>query len=108
MQLKICFTNLLKNAEQSIPEGREGKIEILAYITQHEVVVKIKDNGCGIADEVKPKLFTPNFTTKSTGTGLGLAMVKNAIVSFNGTIAFDTEINNGTIFTIQFPLLVTG
>ena len=65
----------------------------------------MKDNGCGVSNEVKPKLFTPNFTTKSTGTGLGLAMVKNTIVSFNGTITFETELNQGTIFTIVFPVV---
>lgn len=97
------FTNLLKNAEQSIPENRKGKIEIMAYTSNKDVTIKVKDNGCGISDDVKHKLFTPNFTTKSTGTGLGLAMVKNSIVSFNGTITFETVINEGTIFTIVFP-----
>jgi two-component system nitrogen regulation sensor histidine kinase NtrY len=61
------------------------------------------DNGVGIAEEIKPKLFTPNFTTKTTGTGLGLAMVKNSVTSFNGTISFETEINKGTTFILEFP-----
>jgi len=99
------FTNLLKNAEQSIPETRKGKIEIMAYASATSVTIKVKDNGCGISDGIKPKLFTPNFTTKTTGTGLGLAMVKNSVVSFNGTITFETEVNQGTIFTIMFPVL---
>lgn len=99
------FTNLLKNAEQSIPEDRKGKITIDAYLEGDVVIIKVKDNGSGIADEVKPKLFTPNFTTKTTGTGLGLAMVKNSVVSFNGTISFETKINEGTTFTIKFPVI---
>ncbi|MES2566236.1 MAG: HAMP domain-containing sensor histidine kinase [Bacteroidota bacterium] len=98
------FTNLLKNAEQSIPENRIGKIQIFAFSSISDVTVKVKDNGAGIPAEVQPKLFTPNFTTKSTGTGLGLAMVKNSVVSFNGTINFETELNQGTIFTVVFPL----
>ncbi|MCD6017535.1 MAG: zraS 4 [Bacteroidetes bacterium] len=98
------FTNLLKNAEQSIPENRKGKIEILAFSDETTVTVKVKDNGIGITDDVRLKLFTPNFTTKSTGTGLGLAMVKNSVISFNGTISFETTLNYGTIFTIVFPL----
>ena len=97
------FTNLLKNAEQSIPEDRKGQIIINAYSLGNTVTITIQDNGNGIPDEVKQKLFTPNFTTKSTGTGLGLAIVKNAVVSFQGTISFDTEINKGTIFTLIFP-----
>ena len=97
------FTNLLKNAEQSIPENRKGKITIEAFTKDASVVIYIKDNGAGIPDAVKHKLFTPNFTTKSTGTGLGLAMVKNSVVSFNGTISFETEEHKGTTFTVIFP-----
>jgi len=97
------FTNLLKNAEQSIPEDRKGQIIINTYSWGNTVTITIQDNGNGIPDEVKQKLFTPNFTTKSTGTGLGLAIVKNTVVSFQGTILFDTEINKGTIFTLIFP-----
>lgn len=100
------FTNLLKNAEQSIPENRKGKIEISATLIENEIIVKIQDNGCGISDEAKNKLFTPNFTTKSTGTGFGLTMVKSTIVSFNGTISFETEINVGTVFTVVFPAII--
>jgi two-component system nitrogen regulation sensor histidine kinase NtrY len=99
------FTNLLKNAEQSVPENRKGKITIEAFTRDASVVIHIKDNGVGIPDAIKPKLFTPNFTTKSTGTGLGLAMVKNSVVSFNGTIGFETEENKGTVFTVIFPLV---
>lgn len=99
------FTNLLKNAEQSVPENRKGKIEVLAYQLEDSIMVKIKDNGSGVADDVKQKLFKPNFTTKTTGTGLGLAMVKNTVVSFNGTISFETEINQGTTFTLVFPVI---
>jgi two-component system nitrogen regulation sensor histidine kinase NtrY len=98
------FTNLLKNAEQSIPESRVGKIEVNAYHYTSRIVVMVKDNGCGIAQELQHKLFTPNFTTKTTGTGLGLAMVKNSVLSFNGTITFETDINFGTTFTLTFPL----
>lgn len=99
------FTNLLKNAEQSVPEDRKGKIEVVAFENEGWVRVNVKDNGCGIPESIQQKLFTPNFTTKSTGTGLGLAMVKNIILSFNGTINFVTEENVGTIFTVSFPLV---
>jgi signal transduction histidine kinase len=99
------FTNLLKNAEQSIPENRKGIIEIFAFADNTSVTIRVKDNGIGITDDIRHKLFTPNFTTKSTGTGLGLAMVKNSVVSFNGTIGFETELNRGTVFTIVFPVV---
>jgi two-component system nitrogen regulation sensor histidine kinase NtrY len=99
------FTNLLKNAEQSIPENRKGKIEVTAFADKNYVTIKVKDNGCGIAEELTHRLFIPNFTTKTTGTGLGLAMVKNSVVSFNGTISFETDINFGTTFILVFPVV---
>ncbi len=97
------FTNLLKNAEQSISSDRKGQILINAFIENENIVITIKDNGCGIEEFVKHKIFTPNFTTKTTGTGLGLAMVKNSIVSFNGSISFETEVDSGTTFILKFP-----
>jgi len=97
------FTNLLKNAEQSIPQDRKGQINITAYLQDKMITVTIQDNGNGISDDIKHKLFTPYFTTKSSGTGLGLAMVKSAIVSFNGNISFNTQVGKGTSFTLVFP-----
>ncbi|MES2761143.1 MAG: ATP-binding protein [Bacteroidota bacterium] len=99
------FTNLLKNAEQSIPESRKGKIEVLAFVKDNQVTVKVKDNGCGIAAELQHRLFIPNFTTKTTGTGLGLAMVKNSVTSFKGIITFETDVNHGTTFILMFPVV---
>ena len=97
------FTNLLKNAEQAITPDKKGLIVIDAFVTESDVIVTVKDNGCGIEESVKDKLFIPNFTTKTTGTGLGLAMVKNSVEMFNGSITFETKLNIGTIFTLTFP-----
>ncbi len=99
------FTNLIKNAEQAIPANQRGIINIKIYTDGDWVNVDVEDNGSGIADDIKEKLFTPNFTTKSTGTGLGLAMVKNSMSAFKGLVSFKTEINKGTTFTVQFPKL---
>ncbi len=66
------------------------------------VMVSVKDNGSGIPDSMKPKIFVPNFTTKSTGTGLGLAMVKNIITAFGGEIWFESDENTGTVFHLTF------
>ena len=100
------FTNLLKNAEQAIPADKKGEIIINAFIENETIIITIKDNGCGIEEAVKHNIFTPNFTTKTTGTGLGLAMVKNSIVSFNGSISFETKVNSGTTFILKFPKAV--
>jgi signal transduction histidine kinase len=96
------FNNLIKNAVQAIPENGNGRIEIAAKPEKEFVLISIKDNGSGIPIEMKEKIFTPNFTTKSTGTGLGLAMVKNIITSFGGKIWFESITARGTIFYLTF------
>jgi signal transduction histidine kinase len=64
--------------------------------------VSVRDNGTGIAEEMKEKIFVPNFTTKTTGTGLGLAMVKNIIASYGGKIWFVSKAEEGTTFYLTF------
>ena len=101
--VRVC-TNLIKNAQQSIPENRMGKIEIELYIKNKLVILKVKDNGTGIAPEAMDKIFVPNFSTKSEGMGLGLAMVKNIVESFDGKIWFETAQNVGTSFYVSLPI----
>lgn len=96
------FNNIIKNAVQSIPENRKGNIEIEIIQENDMMLVSIKDNGIGIPDNMKEKIFVPNFTTKSTGTGLGLAMVKNIIAAFGGEIWFHSDQNKGTTFYLTF------
>ena len=102
-QLIQVFNNLLKNAIQSIPSDRAGKIEVGLDTTTDEVHVHIRDNGKGIADDIKDKLFTPNFTTKSTGMGLGLSISQNMVRIAGGEITFETEMDKGTVFHVQLP-----
>lgn len=101
-QLSRVMVNLLNNAIQSIPVGRDGKIDIIVKTELSEHVILVSDNGIGIPEEQKSKIFSPNFTTKSGGTGLGLAMVKNIINSANGSISFRSD-SNGTTFEIHLP-----
>ncbi|MDP2387553.1 MAG: ATP-binding protein [Bacteroidota bacterium] len=103
-QCSRIFTNLIKNAQQAIPAGRVGKIEIDLFVKNKNVVVKVKDNGTGIAPEAMDKIFAPNFSTKTEGMGLGLAMVKNSVESFGGTIWFETGQNTGTSFYVSLPI----
>lgn len=98
------FSNLIKNAIQSIPPSRNGEITITLSQTNSEAVVKIEDNGTGMDEEVKARIFTPNFTTKSAGSGLGLAMVKNILESAGGKITFESAVGVGTVFYVTLPL----
>jgi len=103
-QLSRVFINLIKNAIQSIPDNRKGRLGINLVMGEKLVRISITDNGKGIPEELQNKLFTPSFTTKTSGMGLGLTIVKNIIESFGGNITFKTKVNHGTTFTIELPV----
>ena len=99
------FNNLLINARQAVPAGRAPHIDVrLEPVGTGSVRVAIRDNGAGIADDVRGKVFVPNFTTKETGSGIGLAVAKRGIESAGGRIWFETEVGEGTDFFIELPL----
>ncbi|MBW4890425.1 two-component sensor histidine kinase [Mucilaginibacter sp. HMF5004] len=103
-QILRSFNNLLKNSIEAIPPERKGLVEITYTIKPgEEIYIQVKDNGNGIPEPLRERIFVPNFTTKSSGTGLGLALVKNAITYAGGSISFDTILNEGTIFYLTFP-----
>ena len=102
-QLSRVLINIIKNGIQSIPDGKEGIITVELENKKNEVEIRISDNGRGIPDEVKPKMFMPNFTTKSSGMGLGLAIVKNTVEQLKGRISFTTQLEKGTEFKLIFP-----
>ncbi len=103
-QITRVFVNIIKNATQAIPEGVRGKIHVSLENLGSQVVIRIADNGTGIPDEIRDKLFTPNFTTKSAGSGLGLAMVKSMVENVKGSITFESEVGKGTTFIITLPV----
>ena len=99
------FTNLILNAMQAIPAERNVQIDIDEVITGNTVLIKVKDNGSGIDEALQSKIFTPNFTTKTSGTGLGLAMSKGIVEQAKGKIWFETEAGVGTTFFVELPLV---
>ncbi|PLX05743.1 MAG: hypothetical protein C0596_18780 [Marinilabiliales bacterium] len=102
-QMVRVFTNLIKNGIQAIPDNRQGKIKVLVEEQENIYFVKIIDNGTGIPEAMQRKIFQPNFTTKSSGMGLGLSMVKSMLISNNATIRFNTKEDVGTEFIIEIP-----
>ena len=104
-QMVSVFNNLIKNAQQAIPKNREGILKITAEAGNNKMTITFSDNGNGIPDDVKEKIFQPNFTTKSSGMGLGLAIVKNIITNSKGKIWFTTEKGKGTTFFIELPVM---
>jgi len=101
-QLVQVFNNLIKNAIQAIPSDQAGEV-LVTLKTDQQIVISVTDNGAGIEPDIQSKLFIPNFTTKNTGMGLGLAIAKNIIELSGGTISFSTELNRGTTFTVILP-----
>jgi signal transduction histidine kinase len=104
-QILGVFNNLINNATQAMPKDYLGKIDISASVSEGKVMVKVQDNGKGIPEEIREKMFVPNFTTKTSGMGLGLAIVKGAVESAGGEIWFETETGKGTTFFIQLPVV---
>jgi signal transduction histidine kinase len=102
-QLTRVFTNIMKNAIQAIPEDRPGRIKITCELKNTRVIIDFHDNGRGIPVELHNKIFSPNFSTKNSGMGLGLAMCKKMIEQFNGNISFYSTVDAGTVFSISLP-----
>ena len=102
--MEELFYNLIKNALQAIPENRQGFVEIRLNKVDGKVEVAVQDNGVGIPEDQQQKIFIPNFTTKTTGTGLGLAMVKQIVSNHDGDIWFETKEGEGTTFFVRLPV----
>lgn len=104
-QIIRIINNLVKNAIQAIPNYEPfPRILVKVERKNSDVLITISDNGTGIPDGLKDKIFEPKFTTKTSGMGLGLAMIKNMIEAYGGTISFDTVLDKGTTFYVKLPI----
>ena len=108
-ELNRVFQNLVKNSIQSIET--EGIVEIKTYVYKDAdgdfIMAEISDNGCGIEDSLMENLFKPNFSTKSTGMGLGLAIAKKSLDDMKAEIKFENNISKGTKVILKFKSLKT-
>lgn len=104
-QLIRVITNLVKNSIQAIEQSQPANPSVTVNVIEEaaNVAISVMDNGIGISEENKEKVFEPKFTTKSSGMGLGLAMVKNIVETYGGTISLVSEEHLGTTFTVRFP-----
>ncbi len=103
--IQRILNNILTNAIQAIPQNVEKEITVSTQLKENKIIVAIKDNGIGISDEVAQNIFKPSFTTKSSGMGMGLSLVKSMVETMNGEIYFESQINVGTTFYIKLPFL---
>lgn len=105
-QLIRVITNLVKNAIQAIPENQQDKsVKVKVKRSGGCVEISVADNGTGIEHSNRQYIFEPKFTTKNSGMGLGLGIIKNIIENYKGTITFETEFGKGTIFTVSLPII---
>jgi len=101
--LTRILNNLIKNSLQSEQENKAIEVLVTIENINKQCIIKVKDNGTGIPDSIKDKIFEPNFTTKNSGMGLGLAIVKKIINDFDGTINYKTS-TTGTVFEFTIPI----
>jgi signal transduction histidine kinase len=105
-QLIRIITNLVKNAIQAIPEEQENKAVLVSVNAEEDnVIIAVKDNGIGINTENTERIFEPKFTTKTSGMGLGLGIIKNIIENYKGTITFESELGKGSTFIVSLPIV---
>lgn len=102
-QINRLFTNLIKNAIEAAGKQAEAYITIKQSRIESTIIISVTDNGTGIPVEMWNKIFSPNFTTKSSGTGLGLAICKGIVENAGGSIWFETEQQKGTCFYVSLP-----
>lgn len=103
-QLIRVMNNLINNALQAIPANRKEQVNVVLRKEGEEALIEVCDNGGGIPESQREKIFEPRFTTKSSGMGLGLALVKRIVDGFNGRIEFETKLGEGTCFRVYLPL----
>jgi nitrogen fixation/metabolism regulation signal transduction histidine kinase len=104
-QIIRAINNLLQNSIQAFDSNENGVIKIKLEVQETICKITISDNGKGIPEDRQNKVFVPYFTTKSTGTGIGLSITKQIIENHNGKIYFESKENSGTFFYIELPLL---
>lgn len=102
-QLVRVITNLITNAIHAVENVDQPKIVVKITEKNEEIEISVYDNGKGISEDNKGKIFEPKFTTKTSGMGLGLAMLKNIMETYNGTINFESKENVGSTFYVRFP-----
>jgi two-component system nitrogen regulation sensor histidine kinase NtrY len=104
-QLNRLFTNLLQNAVEACLNKDKSEVVMTEELSGEFIIVKVTDSGEGIPQHIQEKIFTPNFTTKTSGTGLGLAMSRSIVEQAKGELWFETEEGIGTTFFVKLPLL---
>jgi two-component system sensor kinase FixL len=108
IQIQQVLLNLLRNAAEAVADQDNGEIALLADASEAEVEISVVDNGPGLPDEIKAKLFQPFVSTKQTGMGVGLAICHTIISAHNGRLWTEPDLRGGTIFHLTLPIASGG
>ncbi|MCX7861633.1 MAG: ATP-binding protein [Bacteroidales bacterium] len=103
--IQRILNNLITNAIQAIPPNREKDISVSISQQNNAIILAVKDNGIGISEDIAPNIFKPSFTTKSSGMGMGLSLVKNMVEMMHGKIYFTSSYMQGTTFYVELPIV---
>ena len=103
-QILRMFNNLIRNSIQAVANIKDGRVDVKLFTEEGHHVVEISDNGVGITEDQAQKIFRPNFTTKTGGMGLGLAIVYNIVKNSGGEITFSSKPGAGTSFFVRLPV----
>jgi len=106
-RLRQVFANVLQNALEATDRQARARVEVRLFRRGAHAVVEVRDNGVGMAPEQRDKIFLPFFTTKPTGTGLGMAIVKKIMDLHNGEIEIDSLPGGGTAVRLVIPRAVS-
>ena len=101
--LSRIITNLVANARQARNTDKESVINVNVEQRHKRIIIDVEDNGVGIPEDMYDRIFEPNFTSKTSGTGLGLTMVRKMVEEYKGEISVKSEIGKGSTFTISLP-----
>jgi nitrogen fixation/metabolism regulation signal transduction histidine kinase len=99
------LVNLIQNAQQALSGKSDGVIQINITKENNYCCIEVRDNGCGVSMEESTRIFTPHFTTKSSGSGIGLSLVKQIVEKHGGKVSFQSKENEGTSFLIEIPIV---
>lgn len=102
--IEQCILNLLRNSLQALCGKKNGKITVNTYLDGNYVKVSVTDDGCGMSEEVMSKIFEPYYTTKASGTGLGLTNIYKIVKEHEGDINVNSTEGEGSVFAIQIPV----
>lgn len=103
-RLRQVFVNLLQNGVEAIPPGRAGTVRVSAEVERAQLLVHVADDGMGMDDATRARVFEPLYTTKKDGTGLGLAIVESLVKQHGGALSLVTSPGAGATFTVRLPL----